>query len=127
MNIELAEKVLEHIKEHREAFNINCFIDIDDYDDYEIFGYPCGTKACIAGWTILLSQNNTPFTEENFKALVNREWELIRSEASMLLDITPDEGENLFVPEACPFADDDDAIARFEEFIKKKIKEGFKD
>ncbi|MGL5881381.1 MAG: hypothetical protein ACRC2V_26925 [Xenococcaceae cyanobacterium] len=119
MNIELAQKVLAHIKEHEEAFSMDYVI--ADFDiDYTVPNYPCGTVACIAGWTVLLSEKRLISSSEIENDFSQRSWHKVKREAMELLDISNKEATWLFVPvdDDGNELEDDDAIARFETFIE---------
>lgn len=121
MNIELAERVLAHIKEHRDAFNIAWEIGINDDNEYQVSNYPCGTTCCIAGWTVLLSEKQ-PLTEEDIDRLSCMGWETVAREAQELLRISYLEACQLFVsPLELDLEDENEfAITQFEEFIEGK-------
>lgn len=47
MNAELGRLVLDHVTAHREQLNMGVWGELDST--------PCGTSACLAGWTLIFS------------------------------------------------------------------------
>ncbi|MGL5874029.1 MAG: hypothetical protein ACRC2R_16945 [Xenococcaceae cyanobacterium] len=129
MNIELAEKVLAHIKEHREAFNMSFGVE-SGYGTHKIDSYPCGTVACIAGWTILLSYPSNRDGLMSVSDYVDAiehcwDWSEISLHAQKLLEISHMDAIALFTPPEWDEDEfyktvEDEAIAQFEEFIKRE-------
>lgn len=118
MNIELAQKVLNHIKTHPESFDMRFAIE-SGVGFYSIDPYPYGTTCCIAGWAVLLS---VPGDRAFFSAFVRGmekgvNWENISFLAQQLLSISKDEAEFLFDFENLS---NEDAIAQFESFIEQE-------
>lgn len=124
MNIDLAQRVLMHIKAHKEAFDIRIAIEIDPYNNSQVLEFPCGTVACIAGWTILLSEDKIgrSFAIEDIEELENWTWDKKRDVARFLLGIHEYEADELFasVDSFGNERSDEDAIDDFKAFIKSK-------
>jgi hypothetical protein len=60
MNVELLEKVKQHILEEPRRYNQQHWIGVGETEIRKRFGKvgdlpPCGTMACIAGWTCILA------------------------------------------------------------------------
>lgn len=122
MNIELAERVLAHIKAHREAFDMKDGLDINCATRDRIGHYPCGTVACIAGWTVLLADFKNSRTRAIADYICSYNWLDLKNRATQLLGITNLEAQELFYFKSMAQTNRD-AIARFESFIESKKKE----
>ena len=87
MNTDKIEQLAIHLGEiHR---------DQPDSFDMEGFVHPCGTPACIAGHCVHY------FEPETFKKLVETgEDDLMDLEAARILELTPAESDDLFMPVA---------------------------
>ena len=55
MNIELAEKVLDHASRFPDSFDMGDWWYQDEWDGASTEPWKCGTTACIAGWAMYLS------------------------------------------------------------------------
>lgn len=87
MNVELLQKVKQQILAEPHRFNMLKWIGNRDNEEFystDNFYHYCGTTACIAGWTVLLSTKDR---------LVHYE---IFDRALQFLDISFDEAEKLF-------------------------------
>jgi len=92
LNVPLFRKVMEHVTAHPEELDL----------DVWIAHRTCGTRGCIAGWTVLLSGYEPHFgpydsvhtgyltTGERVKAVAQRELGLTDSQASDLFFATAD-------------------------------------
>lgn len=101
MNKKLLRKVKNHILKYPEAFDMSIYAQGTEFD----VKHPCGTTACIAGWTCVLEKDSMPLkeqfkmlndikTQEKYESL-NLDFEWSRN-ARKLLGITPKQGEELF-------------------------------
>lgn len=85
MDAVLGRKVLDHVIEHREQF------------DMGTWGHPgeggCGTAACLAGWTLLLSGGYRLADRERFESLDGKPLPVrqVPHTARRLLDLTDEE------------------------------------
>lgn len=100
MNIELAKKVLEHIKKHREAFDMHDGMTIEpSIIKRSRPNFPCGTVACIAGWTVLLHDFENATETEVADLICSHNWGQIRQRAQKLLEIDNKTVNRLFYVE----------------------------
>lgn len=105
LNVELFNKVKEHILEEPNRFLMGDFCltkeilgkdhfhgeyCTDDYDEPKVKFAACGTAACIAGWAVLLGDGITGKQLNDLNS--NQIWE----RAEKLLGITPVEADGLF-------------------------------
>jgi len=98
MNIELLRKVQQHIKEEPKRWSFAW--------GYRTPASPCGMKACIGGWTLILSGKNVYDT-----SAVARE----------LLDISKEQADRLFFFWPPEFEEEHsaaNAVARIDRFIE---------
>jgi hypothetical protein len=108
MDARLGRKVLTHVEAHREHLNMS------DWGRET----PCGTVACLAGWTLLMS-GCTVDAEGLFRYPAGRLVGSVRYTARDLLVLTddeywPDEADcSLFCPQP-----EDEAIARFRALVE---------
>jgi hypothetical protein len=124
MKVKLLRKVKKHILEEPKRLFMAWYVVRKGDDASVIRGMrddrfaDCGTAACIAGWTLILSGEDTPYSRS--------------AAAAKLLGIDHNLAANLFEPSLWPakfmdgLADDGDAYtakvcaARIEHFIKTK-------
>lgn len=101
MNIELLRKVQEHIKAEPKRWTFGWATASHES--------PCGTQACIGGWTVLLSKGTTDWRESG-----------LSREAMKLLDIDRDQAARLFFcwPEEFMPISAKEATARIDRFIE---------
>lgn len=124
MNIELAQKVLNHIKTHPESFDLHEGMTIDPTIGTKYRpNFPCGTVACIAGWTVLLHdfENETKTKVADF--ICSQDWSSVQTRAQELLEIDNRTVERLFYLTSIDFSIEENneiAIARFESFIEQE-------
>jgi hypothetical protein len=83
MNIELLERIKNHILEEPKRINMYCWVKSVEYD-----GPLCGTAACIAGWAFLLAD----------KVSLG----YVNEEATSLLWLNPDQSVRLFYVDNWP-------------------------
>lgn len=124
MNVKLLRKVKKHILAEPKRF---CF-----HWARKSLEAPCGTRACIAGWTIILGAGlMEPFDADGDlvipKSLTRNKMGYYSGPASKLLGITEEQADRLFVYWPSPFKDRGydakTAAARIEHFIKTEGKE----
>jgi hypothetical protein len=112
MNAELGRKVLDYVTAHREQ------LDMGDFGRYE----RCGTVACLAGWTLLLSG----YTLTSDLTFMRPDGSRVHAgpgpgdEAARLLNLTAaEEDGEPGAPWPLFYAGDEDAaIARFRELVE---------
>jgi hypothetical protein len=129
INVELLRRVKAHILAEPSRFDMGEFIIEGDAArtfavKFDRPAPPCGTIACIAGWAVLLSDDDPPSDAEE-----------IELRANALLGLTPEMGDRLFFTTEWPErfkqsyreAEDSDlavaalvAAERVEHFIKTK-------
>src|SRR5437899_999101 len=114
MNVKLLRKVARHIAAEPIRFCGSWYM--------ASCHLPCGTRACIAGWAVILGNRMKP--EEIFTLDTNT----IRAKAEKLLRINADQSRRLFInwPSPWPSIHDSNAqtaVKRIEHFIKTKGKE----
>src|SRR6266702_3332565 len=124
MNVKLLRKVAKHIAAEPKRY---CF-------DWELKDpdVPCGTKACIAGWTIILGAGLKEPFDENGQIKIPQSLRTTgfgghySKPARELLDITQPQAARLFLYWPRPFDSSKDdaatAVKRIEHFIKTKGK-----
>jgi len=123
MNVKLLRKVKKHILEEPKRLYMSDYIKVESEHHLYGRGYAkCGTAACIAGWTCILSLKETP------DAI--RRTNDVHATGGELLGLTPGQAYRLFVPSVWPqkftrgTSDDGSeatakvAAARIEHFIK---------
>lgn len=88
-NLKLLRKVRDAILEHHDQFVMSSYFDIFNCIGKEAGG--CGTAACIAGWTIHLSQNKKTIYESRRHGPDNR-----TAAAMAELGISKPEAHSLF-------------------------------
>ena len=104
----LGRKVLDHVTAHREQFDMRDW----GYNDPE-----CGTKACLAGWTLLLN-GYTIDGNDDFRDTEGR-LAYVPATAAELLKLTEDEHYGTFEKSTLfGESDDDAAIARFRALVE---------
>lgn len=90
-NPALAWRVLDYIEAHPERHNQNSWVSSDvleqNVDRYDIEG-SCGTTACFAGWTVLLSGATIDLEDESVFNHVSARWQSIPRFAADLLGIS---------------------------------------
>ncbi len=124
MNVKLLRKVAKHILAEPKRYAFGWV--------QQSSAVPCGTKACIAGWTILLGARLRKSFDENGqliipKSLWRRGFGYYSGPASKLLKINHAQASRLFVNWPSQFdnlwGDAATAVKRIEHFIKTKGKE----
>ena len=104
-NYELFEKILNHIDEHPQSFNMMTWCQTDE----------CGTTRCIAGLACYLPNTNIP----DFRTCsVSSMSDWYFSTARRLLNISITEAEILFYN-----IEEEDAVGTLEEIVSDKEKE----
>lgn len=103
LNERLIARVIKHIREDFRRFEMSFYgvkagtsaADGEYLNEPETKWPSCNTKACFAGWAVLLSTPkrkwNTLFTKSG-----NMRYPFVRNQAAKLLGLNNDEAENLF-------------------------------
>lgn len=86
-NAELAYRVLSHIDEHPEQHDQRDFVLHHHGGALTADAMPCGTKACFAGWTVLLSDYQLNLNRAMPAAEVDGEMVHVDDLAAQLLGI----------------------------------------
>ena len=123
MNVKLLRKVQKHIASEPKRFTFDWMHESD--------AAPCGTRACIAGWTLILGTPGwSNKTIDEIDTLLARRsksgFGFYTGPASKLLDINYEQAARLFIYWPEPFDElksADTAVARIEHFIKTKGRE----
>jgi hypothetical protein len=95
LNVKLLDKVLKHVSAKPERFDMGSWVHWSSYA-------PCGTAACIAGWTVILAAGNT---KKNRREFVEKADELrggadrnfFFKKARKILGLTFQEAKSLFL------------------------------
>lgn len=109
--VKLLRRVQKHIKEEKNRWSWSW--------GFESTESPCGTKACIGGWTVILSHS-----EKEIQRLTNenRLWTLLgcSTDARDILGLDQDQANRLFFqwPEQFWGLEASDAVKRIDFFIK---------
>jgi len=112
MNVRLLRKVQKHIAKEYRRWSWSFVRPTNES--------PCGTQACIGGWTCILGQKlSIPLIAKEDKSVLRK---INRSIARKLLGLTPKEAQRLFFlwPGQFNPYDQSDAVARIDHFIKTK-------
>lgn len=89
MNTRLLRRVARYIAKEPRKFDMRLWCKSSDYA-------PCGTVACIAGWTAILHKKwENKLTDELRSQL---QWDLAESVAISALQLTHDQANRLFLP-----------------------------
>ena len=108
--------VLDHVTTHRLQFGMNIFGEIDSV---------CGTKACLAGWALILLGGCRLIGFETFVRPDGTQVRRNAAEAARLLELTDAEYTDGDTEGGLFFVfNDDAAIARFRELVEAAEREG---
>jgi hypothetical protein len=91
LNTRLIQKVMRHIKGDLRRLEMSAYAYSEDEDEYggEEFA-KCGTKACFAGWAVLLNRK-----ESDWKKLIHTDYDFHEA-ARKLLGLNDSEASSIF-------------------------------